>query len=219
MKLQIEIRRHTVGGLSLVELLVVLAMMAALVMILLPYLARSKDGRGHNEVRCVNHLKNVGLAFRIFATDNNDLFPQQVMASNGWHALDAVSVLRSLSNELSTPLLLHCPMDTNRVAESRANFHTISAKNVSYFVSLSAAQTNPTALLAGDRNLMTNGKAVSAGLFALATNMQVGWTREMHVERGNVVLADGSVQRMNSSAELKAAVKKQGIATNFLSIP
>ena len=207
------------AGLSMLELLVLLVMMALLAMILLPYLARSKDGRGQAEVRCANNLKNVSIAFQIFAVDNNDRFPHQLMASNGWHAADAVGVFRWLSNELSTPLLLHCRLDTNRVAESRANFNTMSATNVSYFVSLTAAQTNPTALLAGDRNLMTNGKAVGAGLFAMTTNMQGGWTREMHMERGNVVLADGSVQRMNSSAELKAAVKKQGIATNFLSIP
>src|SRR5688572_31790782 len=94
------------AGLSLLELMVLVGVMALLAMIFLPYLARSN--RPAARIKCVNNLKNVGLAFRIFATDNNDLFPGQVMASNGWHKVDVVSVYQMLSNELSTPKILLC---------------------------------------------------------------------------------------------------------------
>jgi hypothetical protein len=36
-----------------------------------------------NRLRCVDNLKNVGLAFRIWANDNNDKFPMQVEAKSG----------------------------------------------------------------------------------------------------------------------------------------
>src|SRR5688500_13156305 len=154
------------AGLSLMELMVLVGVMALVAMIFLPYLARPK--RHPTRIKCVNNLKNVGLAFRIYATDNNDLFPGQVMASNGWHKVDVVNVYQWLSNELSTPKLLICPNDTKR--DEAANFALLAPKNISYFASLSASETNPIMFLAGDRNLMTNGNAVGPGVFALTTN-------------------------------------------------
>ena len=76
----------------------------------------------------------------------------------------------------------------------------------------------PQVILGGDRNLATNGVAVGSGFFAMATNAEVGWTKEMHVEQGNVVMSDGSVQQMSSS-RLKASLKDQDIATNYIVIP
>jgi hypothetical protein len=204
------------AGLSLMELMVLVAVMALVAMILLPYLARSKAHPNRIRIKCVDNLKNVGLAFRIFATDNNDLFPGQVMASNGWHKVDVANVYQWLSNELSTPKILYCPNDTQR--QEAARFTSLAPKNISYFASLSASETNPVMFLAGDRNLMTNGKAVGPGVFALTTNSGVGWTKEIHVEQGNITMADGSVQQM-SSARLRQAVGAQEVGTNWLAIP
>ena len=214
MNSQTEMRNQRRAGLSLVELMVLVGVMALVAMIFLPYLAGRH--RPASRVKCVNHLKNVGLAFRIFATDNNDMFPAQVMASNGWHKIDVVNVYQWLSNELSTPKLLICPNDIRR--QEAANFATMAAKHVSYFASLSASETNPATFLAGDRNLMTNGKAVGSGVFALTTNSALGWTKEIHVEQGNICMGDGSVQQF-SNARLSQAVKDQEVGTNYLAIP
>ena len=41
----------------------------------------------------------------------------------------------------------------------------------------------------------TNGLAVTNHVLFLATNLQPGWTHELHSGNGNIVLADGSVLR------------------------
>ena len=102
---------------------------------------------------------------------------------------------RTMSNELSTPNVLVCPSDTRTAA---LNFSVLSNANVSYFVGLDALDTFPELLLAGDRNLMTNGVPVGSGLLVLTTNVTLGWTATMHKNNGNVVLGDGSVQMMTS---------------------
>lgn len=48
-------------------------------------------------IRCVNNLKQLGLAVRIWATDHEDRFPTSFL---------------QMSNELGTPLTLLCPADT-----------------------------------------------------------------------------------------------------------
>jgi hypothetical protein len=59
------------------------AIIAILVGLVLPFLARSK-GRPHGpEIKCRNNLKNIGLAFRIYVSDNNDEFPQTTMLRKG----------------------------------------------------------------------------------------------------------------------------------------
>ena len=211
------------SGLSLTELVVLVAVMGIVAMIFLPYIAqqrRPQHGKSPR-IKCIYNLKNVGLAFRIFATDNNDLFPPQVMVSNGvaQSQIDAMNVFRWLSNELSTPKILSCPADAKReAADLKVNFDTMAAKNISYFASLTANETNPQAFLAGDRNLMTNGKAVGPGILELTTNSGVSWSKEIHVEQGNIAMADGSVQQM-SSARLRIDVGQQDLATNYLVFP
>jgi len=222
MKMRTGTGRRGLPGLSLVELLVMLGVIAVVAGILLPSVARQHAAREKaRRIKCVGNLKNVGLAFRIFATDNNDLFPARLMVSNGVEltSIDLLRVYGILSNELSTPLLLHCPSDTKRDRpDSLTRFDKITTKEISYFTSLSANENRWQIILGGDRNLATNGIAVGPGLFAIATNAQVGWTKELHVEQGNLVMSDGSVQQVNSN-RLKAAVADQLIETNFLVIP
>ena len=158
-----QFSKRSRAGLSLTELVVLVAVMGIVAMIFLPYIAQQRRPKGAPRIKCINNLKNVGLAFRIFATDNNDLFPPQVMVSNGvaQSQINAMNVFRWLSNELSTPKILSCPADAKReAADLKVNFDTMAGKNISYFASLTANETNPLAFLAGDRNLMTNGKPV-----------------------------------------------------------
>lgn len=66
-------------------------------------------------IRCVNNLKMVGLAARVYATDNEDQFPPS---------------FQSMSNELVRTTLLLCPADTDRVAAP--DWGTLGPANVSY---------------------------------------------------------------------------------------
>ena len=60
-------------GFTLVELLVVMAIIAILTGLILPALARAK-GKSYNAV-CLNNLRQLGIATRLYSDDNNNLLP------------------------------------------------------------------------------------------------------------------------------------------------
>ncbi len=87
-------------------------------------------------IRCVNNLKQIGIATRIYAIDNQDRFPWQVPQSEGGTAeiaqprsdtdalldndgkpifdANAWQHFLALTNELSNPKVLRCPNDESR---------------------------------------------------------------------------------------------------------
>jgi hypothetical protein len=154
--------------------------------------ARAKAQR----VNCANNLRQVGVGFRLFATDHGDRFPMEfatnrVVATN-W-AAGLSRCFRALSNELGTPKLLICPADDRKPA---TDFGSLDLRNVSYFLGLNAREGRPQMFLAGDRNLTTNGVPVGPGLVEISDQSALGWTKAMHKGVGNVVLSDGSVQQV-----------------------
>jgi prepilin-type processing-associated H-X9-DG protein len=130
----------------------------------------------------------------------------------------ALRVFLTLTNELFTPVLLHCPSDTNRTMAT--NFADLTSRHLSYFASITAMETMPQAFLTGDRNLLSNGLPVRRGLFPLSTNVQSGWTSEIHNGQGNICMGDGSVQQF-SAQRLNSGRADQGreASTNWLAVP
>ena len=205
-------RHFTQTGFTFVALLVILAVLALLAAMLLPALAAAKNKS--MRIQCVNNLKECGLAFRIWEGDHNDEYPMEVpMAKGGTKkfdtSTDSFRHFKVMSNELSTPKILICPADTRTVAD---NFVNLKNQSVSYLVSLDVSETIPQMFLDGDRNL-TSDDQPETGILKLVPGQRLSWTPSIHVNQGNIGLADGSVQQFSNSG-LHRALQNSGAPTN-----
>lgn len=197
----------------MVEVSVVIVCVVLLAVLVLPMFAKRKSTP--RWVRCHNNLKNVGLAARIFATDNEGLYPWQQSVTNGgtkelltppWRVAPH---FQAFSNELSTPKMLWCPEDQKR--QTATNFATLADANVSYFIGLDATEESPQSILSGDRHLTVNGADARPGLLVLTAPNQLGYSRLIHKNAG-LLLGDGSVQA--PSTQLNGYLKAALGATN-----
>ena len=204
-------------GLTLLEVLVIIFLLAVIAMLLLPALAAAR--LKSSKLGCVNNLKEISLAYRIWEGDNYDIYPMAVSCTNGGAMEQAMTdnvaaVFLVMSNELSTPKLLSCPEDNEHFAVT--NFSTgFSARNISYFINIDAREANPQMLLMGDDNFEIDGVPVKPGILKLKTNQQIRWTAARHKFVGNIAITDGSVQQLST----KGLQDWLRLATNRIAIP
>ncbi len=207
---------------TLLELLLVVAIIAILAALLLPAVSKAKAKA--KRVECLNHLKQVGLAFHSFGHDHGDRFPMQVSTNNGG-SLEfsqpgnpassfyfAFRHVQALSNELGDPRLLICAADT-RVAAS--DFSLLQNSNVSYFIGMTADYDRPDSTLAGDRNI--SSPALGGGaIMRVGSSDAVAWTAELHGFKGNILFADGRAELFNNAGLLNAISRSAGTPTALL---
>lgn len=178
------------------ELVIVILILAVLVALLLPALtnARIKAQR----IRCVSHLKGIGISMKVWANDHRDKFPTMVSTNLGGSLefAETGQVFRhfqATSNETYTTDWLTCPSDSRR--HSR-DWPKLANSNVSYFIGLDADETAPQFLLVGDRHL-DGTPPKTRNLLLSTTNTSLSWGTNLHAGTGgNVGLADGSAYQL-----------------------
>ena len=166
-------RKDRNGAFTLTELFIILAVVSILAVLLVPAFSRAK--KRAQRISCTSHLKQIGMAFKIWSLDHTNLYPMQVSITNGGarEFIASGEVFRQfqvMSNELVTPFILTCPADRRGPA---MDFASLANINLSYFVSVDAGEEHPQMVLAGDRNL-TNGSPPVKGLLTLTTNRPAG---------------------------------------------
>jgi hypothetical protein len=139
--------------------------MCALALLVAAGCKKSEEGHADERVvqpiTCMNNLKQIGLAFRIWEGDHGDQYPFNV-STNAGGALELCSpdkdgfdrnawlYLKTMTNddELTVPLLLICPRD--RSQKPAASWKALQATNVTYRFrcGTNITDANPKAVLA-----------------------------------------------------------------------
>jgi hypothetical protein len=139
-------------GLTLLEIFVILAVISVLALLLIPALLKAKARA--RRIYCINHLMQIGLSCRVWEGDHTNLYPMQVSSTNGGTmdfimGPNAFRHFQVMSNELSTPKVLICPAESDRMRAQATNFDFLRNSNISYFVGIDANETNPQLILSG----------------------------------------------------------------------
>jgi prepilin-type N-terminal cleavage/methylation domain-containing protein/prepilin-type processing-associated H-X9-DG protein len=118
---------------TLIELLVVIAIIAILAALLLPALGEAKQKAW--KTSCISNLHQIGLGMKMFADDNEELFPE----SGGdilWGAIDAgtgkAGWMEQIYTQVGNTNAYNCPGNVQLPEQYRGPFNYFNGCNAAY---------------------------------------------------------------------------------------
>ena len=207
-------RSHEQEGFTRTELIACLGGLVLLLMVITPTLGTSASRA--DRVACFNNLRHLGNAFRQYALENNDSPPWSRWAPTGNYNEPGKHELWFrcwwIRDGMGSPTYLMKPAETRTSARVATNWEldggrgvqTLKNRAVSYVLGLDSATFLPRSIIVADRHILDVGYGgCSSGISPAAQlptlpNPTVRWTTEVHGEFGNVALADGSVESVDS---------------------
>jgi prepilin-type processing-associated H-X9-DG protein len=203
-----------------IDLLAAVGTVVLLLLTVVPVLANIAPRA--ERIACMSNLRLISRGFYQWSTEHGGQLPwwlHQVQGGTRGHLNyhDLWFQYSSLSNLLDSPRLIADPGDERRnvrVAsfwDNRPNGGLANPgyrnNSVSYFLGIHAVDIYPKSIVAGDRNMSTDGPGGCVSQINTLWNITVqgvGWTNSVHGRLGNIAFMDGSVGETDTSLLKKA---------------
>ncbi len=135
------------GAFTLIELLVVIAIIAILAAIIFPVLASAQKRAW--TIQCVSNLRQVGVGMKIFADENNEMYP----ISGGniyWGATDATtgkaSWMEQIVSQTQNTNVYNCPANRQLPPDMQGPYNYFNGCRAAYVVAEAFASVNNNAI-------------------------------------------------------------------------
>jgi type II secretory pathway pseudopilin PulG len=206
-------RNKKQDGFTRVELLACVGGFVLLLAVITPALANSRSRS--DRIACLSNLRHIGNALRQFALENHDYPPWRAFTPAGNYnevgKHDLWFQYWWLRDTIGSPKYLMDPGETRVTARVAlawdlrpGGLQALKNNGVAYVLGLDSATFLPRTIMVADRHMVNAGYGgCSSGISTAARistlpGSQTRWNGEVHGEFGNLALADGSVESVDS---------------------